>query len=109
MSTQDRNPDTRISLREAITRIPGRPHFSTVWRWARRGVLTRSGDRVRLRTWKVGSQLYTTPTEIERFITAITEADDAEYAAQAGEVSELRRRQIEDAEQRCDSAGVSAT
>ena len=37
-----------INLTEAAKRSPGRPHSASIWRWMRKGVLSRSGERITL-------------------------------------------------------------
>ena len=37
-----------ITLTEAAKITPGRPSTNCLWRWCRRGVLSRGGERVRL-------------------------------------------------------------
>ena len=68
--------DDKITLTAAAKRVPGRPHPSTLWRWCRRGI-----RGVRLRYLKVGRCIYTTAADLEQFFTAVTEADQRQYAA----------------------------
>jgi len=62
-----------MSLHDAANLFPKRrrgkkPAFSTIWRWAMRGV-----NGARLETVRVGSTLCTTRAAVERFIEAQSE------------------------------------
>ena len=46
-----------VPLTEAVQLLPSRPHFSTLWRWYRRGVFG-----VRLETVVIGGRRYTSPS-----------------------------------------------
>jgi hypothetical protein len=66
--------DDLITLREAAALLPRRrgrkrPHFSTLWRWALRGV-----RGVKLETVSVGDTLCTSPAALEEFLRRVTEA-----------------------------------
>jgi len=79
-----------IPLSEAAQLIPGRPHTSAVWRWCRNGILTRSGERIRLAHVRVGGRLFTSRSAIEQFVQATT-ASDCEYFEPSETRSEHRR------------------
>ena len=64
-----------ITLAEAANLAPGRPHPSTIWKWARRGFQTRAGELVRLQHLRVGKRIYTTEHWIDDFLAALAEAD----------------------------------
>lgn len=88
-----------ISLTEAAKIAPGRPSTNCVWRWCRKGVLSRGGERIRLQHQRVGGMIFTTGTWLEEFGRALAEADTkyfdlAEAAIQAARGTEppLRRR-----------------
>ncbi|MDA0660988.1 MAG: DUF1580 domain-containing protein [Planctomycetota bacterium] len=57
-----------LSLKDAVRHIPGRPHSSTIHRWANRGSRGK-----RLETIRVGGRRYISIEAIERFISAISE------------------------------------
>ena len=67
--------DEYISLAHAAKRCPGRPSANAVWRWCRRGVKSRSGERVSLEHIRVGGKIYTTVEALEHFFAAVTQAD----------------------------------
>jgi len=56
-----------LSITQAASRIPGRPHVATVHRWVHSGL-----QGVRLDSWKVGGKRFTSIEAIERFIAATT-------------------------------------
>ena len=56
-----------VSLPGATRLLPGRPHISTLWRWATRGVRS-----VRLETTLIGGRRYTSHEALERFIDRTT-------------------------------------
>lgn len=73
-----------IPFAEAARRCPswtrpdgteGGVHPSAVWRWARKGLVGRSGRRVRLRHVRVGKRVYTTAAWLEQFFRQLAEAD----------------------------------
>ena len=66
-----------LSLAAAAKTLPGRPHPSALWRWARRGLRARDGRRIRLRHLRFGGRLYVTPEALEQFGLQLAEADVA--------------------------------
>lgn len=54
-----------ISVSQAAREIPGRPHFSTVWRWANRGI-----GGTKLATVNVGGRIFTSRQAVNRFLVA---------------------------------------
>lgn len=67
-----------ITLIEAANRTPGRPSTNCVWRWCRKGVLTRKGDRIRLQHARIGGKLFTSAVWLDEFGQRVAAAD-AEY------------------------------
>jgi hypothetical protein len=71
----------------------GKPaHTSVLTRWADRGIRARNGERVYLKTWRVGGQRMTTQAAIEEFLLALNagtlaaqEHADADFARRAKE------------------------
>lgn len=76
---EERNPDRPLTLSEAADAVPKlrgkRLHNSTMWRWARRGCKARNGTVVRLEHCRVGGQICTTAAALDRFFSALAEAD----------------------------------
>lgn len=71
----DSQSDELISLSKAAKLIPGRPSASAIWRWARRGILARSGERLRLEHIRLGTRVYTTEAWVRDFGRRVAEAD----------------------------------
>lgn len=92
--------DGFVSLAEAARLLPGRPHAASLWRWARLGVSTHSGERVRLRVGRLGRKLVTRPEWLSEFSQRCAEADlgrwgdtpRSESPEHRQAVGELRRR-----------------
>ena len=69
--------ETILSLHDAAQLIPSnragkRINFSTVWRWALKGIIAQNGDRVKLEFVKCGGRLLTSKQALERFVAALT-------------------------------------
>ena len=64
-----------ISLSEAAKITPGRPHTATLTRWCRPGIKARTGERVRLKHWRVGRKLFTTAEALQEFFERTADAD----------------------------------
>lgn len=82
-----------ITLIEAAKRTPGRPSANCVWRWCRKGVLTRKGERIRLRHVRIGGKLFTSSRWLAEFGQAVASAD-AEYFDDATGHDAPRRRRV---------------
>lgn len=69
-----------LSLTEATKVLPSidgrRPHVSTLWRWAMKGI--RGG--VRLETARLGRRVITSKEALQRFIVALSEAPEPQPA-----------------------------
>lgn len=117
--------DEHISLTEAAKIAPGRPSTNCIWRWCRRGVLSRGSERVRLQHLRIGGKIFTTARWLEEFGRALAEADAryfdlCEAASQVAAASvprrrrrripsqfaEHRRREIAEAERELEEAGL---
>lgn len=61
--------------------LPGRPHASTVWRWCRKGVKSRSGDRIQLEHVRIGARVFSSTEAVEQFGRRLADAD-AEHFGQ---------------------------
>ncbi len=111
-------PDEQLSLAEAAKIAPGRPSTNCIWRWCRKGVLARDGQRVRLKHTRIGGKIYTTAQWIEEFGQRLAEADSKHFDLSDNVAPALnpshtqsrteRQRQaaIEQAEQELADAGV---
>ena len=125
MNRQDPNdrestPNGYLSITEVANIAPGRPKTNCIWRWCRKGVLSRSGERVRLRHVRIGGMIYSTRQWLDEFGRRLAEADERYFdlvdAAQRGytarrrrketRTDEARRQSIEDADRELRAAGI---
>jgi hypothetical protein len=67
-----------LTLSQAARIAPGAPTPNCVWRWCRRGVMARSGRRIRLEHVRVGGKLFTSAQWLDSFGRRLAEAD-ADY------------------------------
>jgi hypothetical protein len=81
-----------ITLTEAAKLTPGRPSTNCLWRWCRRGVLSRNGQRVRLEHVRIGGKIFTTAEWVERFGKALAEADASYFDLEGQAVESARPR-----------------
>lgn len=97
----DLSPTSLVPLREVPDLLPRRRgrkvHHSTVYRWAARGV-----RGVRLETTCLGGVLYTSQEALERFASRLSQTEPGSRES----ASSIRRRQIAQAKQRLDDAGI---
>ena len=106
-----------LTLTEAARRLPTRPNVSTIWRWCRKGVLSRAGQRVRLEHVRMGGRVLVPADALMRFGKELAEADAAHFDPD-GDISvrtertphpirgERRRREIAEAEAKLAAAGI---
>ena len=66
--------DDLLTLSEAARRLPGRPHRSTLWRWARKGIGLPDGGRAYLRVHRLGRRVLIAPEDIEAFAATLANA-----------------------------------
>ena len=64
-----------ITLTQAAKLAPSRPSVNCIWRWCRKGVLARSGERIRLQHVRIGGKLYTTADWLSQFGQTLADAD----------------------------------
>lgn len=76
--------DQHITLTQAAKITPGRPSTNCIWRWCRRGVLARNGQRVRLEHVRIGGKIFTTRRWVEAFGKSLAEADTTYFDMPAG-------------------------
>jgi len=105
-----------LTLAEAARTLPNDPHPASVWRWCRKGVVSRSGHRVKLAHVRIGGRIYVTDEDLKRFGEELA-ASDAEHFDEAGDpipnreqpkprTPSQRERDIAEADQACKSAGA---
>ena len=73
-----------ILLSEALQFVPGSPTRYTLWRWFRRGVITASGTKVKLRCTQVGGRIYTTEAAVKKFLREVAEAGSDHFSQTEG-------------------------
>jgi hypothetical protein len=95
----DLSSETAIAVNKSPAQIPGRPHVSTVWRWVLTGV-----RGIKLETFVVGCQRFTTKQAIERFIAATTARANGEPLPTR--TPRQRERAIDAAERELSKAGI---
>jgi len=109
-----------LSLAEAAKAFPkidGRhPHIASVWRARSKGLLARSGKRVKLESVRVGRRIAIPEGAVEHFLRELAAEDMKHFDAPttpmpppqpATKASDaLRRKQIEAAEAVCRKAGL---
>ena len=111
-----------LPLSQAAKIAPGRPSSNCLWRWCRRGVLSRGGERVYLRHSRIGGKVYTSKQWLDDFGQALADADAAYFrqneddvVAQPAPSGPKRRRQrfeqhrrdtLEKASQELEDAGL---
>ncbi|MBL9149404.1 MAG: DUF1580 domain-containing protein [Phycisphaerae bacterium] len=71
--------DSHITLGDAAKLAPGRPSTNCIWRWCRRGVLSRGGERIRLQHVRAGGKIFTTAEWVDQFVRRLAEADAAYF------------------------------
>ena len=87
--------ETPVAIQDAPKIVPGRPHVSTLYRWAGR-------HRNPLETFRVGGKTFTTREAIERFIARCSGADPDRTPS----TSRRREGEIAAAEHELDEAGI---
>lgn len=102
----DMQPTEFLTLKQAAALCPSRPTISTVWRWCRNGVETRTGRRVRLEHRRIGKRIYTSKAELERFWDEVTAADLPHFDAQHAKTRPAQSKGHRDAEKRLREKGV---
>jgi hypothetical protein len=103
-----------LTLTQATKLSPGRPSTNCIWRWCRRGVLSRGGRRVRLRHVRIGGKIYTTAEWLNDFGQRLADADaayfdiEAETAASVPERYSRKReeRELQALERQLEEAGA---
>jgi hypothetical protein len=87
-----------ITLTQAAKLAPSRPSVNCIWRWARKGVLARGGDRIRLQHVRIGGKLYTTADWLSQFGQQLAEADASYFSIEPAPLSTPQPRRRTDAQ-----------
>lgn len=91
----DMESEDLLSLAEAAKILPGRPHVSTLWRWATPGV---GPDRTRLETISIGGRRFTSRQALARFVLALSGRDGTSHRGHLAE----REKAAADAQEQLD-------
>ena len=76
-----------LTLAQAARITPGEPSPQCLWRWCRRGVKSRAGQRVRLQHIRIGGMIYTTAKWLEEFGQRLAQADAIHFDLSEQELS----------------------
>lgn len=115
VDAQTVSQDQLLTLTQAAARLPHRPHSSCLWRWCRKGVLARSGERVRLRHVRIGGKIFTAQPWLTEFGQALATADASHFEQCDLEptgrrhvlpTQQKRMEQIDDARQALAAVGI---
>ena len=107
--------DGLLALSDAtriLPRVGGkRPHTSTIWRWCRVGVKSRSGQRIQLEHVRIGARVFTTHAAINDFVAAVAAADSAHFNSEHSTPPKApsdtqRERSIQQAERTLTAGGI---
>ncbi len=72
-----------ITLAAAAKVAPGRPSANAIWRWCRKGVLSRGGTYVRLRHVRLGGRVFTSMAWLAEFGEQLAAADSEHFERRA--------------------------
>ena len=83
--------ERKLTLTQAAAICPTRPHMSAVWRWARKGIKTAAGRRVRLEHIRIGHRICTTQAALDEFVRSLT---DLANQTERTETDERNRKEL---------------
>ena len=86
-------PRVYLTLAEAAKIAPGRPSTNCLWRWCRRGIIARTGERVRLRHIRSGGKVLTSADWVRDFCEALAERDTAHFDAKLAAAAAMTPRE----------------
>ncbi len=101
-----------LTLGEAAKLCPGRPSTNAIWRWCRRGVKARSGERVHLEHVRLGGRIFTSADAVHRFGVALADSDRAHFGTSGAHAIDTtrtdtqRQRAVDRAEADLAAAGI---
>ncbi len=64
-----------LTMAQAAKVLPSHPSPNCLWRWCRKGVKSRSGERVHLQHVRLGGVIFTTAAWVEEFGSRLAQAD----------------------------------
>lgn len=68
--------ESLITLTDVAKQAPGRPSTNCIWRWCRKGLKSRNGERIRLQHVRLGGLIYTTRAWLDEFGRKLAAADE---------------------------------
>lgn len=68
-------PNTLLTISEAANECPRRTSATSIWRWARKGLKARTGERVHLRHVRVGGMVMIPRDALGEFFQSLADAD----------------------------------
>jgi hypothetical protein len=71
--------DPLMTIAEASQQLPGHPSIHAIWRWCRKGVLTRSGKRIFLKHVRLGRRVLTRTDWLEEFGQLVATGDSEHF------------------------------
>jgi len=90
------NEQNLLDMKAAARLMPFKPSPAAVWRWCRKGVLARNGERVYLEHVRFGRRLFTTRAALDAFAKATAEADKDHLAGASVPMPKPARNRDED-------------
>lgn len=84
----DNSGETMRLLKRAAKRIPGNPHFTTVFRWTKKGV-----RGVRLEATRVGGRWYTSDEAVDRFLARLNADSKSNDTKSNSEAKRIERNE----------------
>jgi hypothetical protein len=70
-------------MEAAARTVPTQPSPAAIWRWCRKGVVARDGQRIYLEHRRYGRRLFTTRSALDDFAKAVADADVNQLAPPA--------------------------
>lgn len=87
-----RSPLEYVNLATVSKLLPSCPHPSCIWRWCRRGVKSRSGERIKLEHVRIGGKIFCTAAWLDEFGRRLAEADAQHFDARDDEADAIPPR-----------------
>ena len=88
-----------LDMEAAARTIPTQPSPAAVWRWCRKGILARDGQRIYLEHRRYGRRLFTTRAALDDFAKAVADVDTKYLASPA--ITQSAPKSCRDAARRC--------
>lgn len=79
-----------VTLTQAAKLAPGRPTPNCIWRWCRKGVLARSGARIKLQHLRMGGKIFTSTSWLAEFGAQLAAADASHFDKQFSDDDSVR-------------------